>query len=161
MIGKELRQQTKLNHLDINLQIDRIDELADGSKIIIDYKTGESTVSDWFGDRPDAPQLPLYCITHPTPIDGVMFAQIRSKKMHFTGLIKNEDHYYPGMKNSVYQKGMNSENWQALQAHWKTILLDLEKDFCDGLAVVDPKDGLKTCEQCTLQIFCRIAEKSS
>lgn len=135
VIAKELRQKTKLKHLDLNLQIDRIDELEDGSYIIIDYKTGQVTINDWLGDRPNEPQLPLYCVTHPTPIAAILFAQIRSNQMRLIELSPQ-------------------------QAQWKTTLLNLEKDFCDGNALVDPKYGNQTCNQCTFQTLCRISEKS-
>lgn len=141
VIAKELRQKTKLNHLNLSLQIDRIDELEDGSHIIIDYKTGQVTINDWLGDRPNEPQLPLYCVTHPTPIAGILFAQIRSNQMRLIGLV-------------------GIENWEDQQAQWQTAFFNLEKDFCNGSAVIDPKYRNQTCNQCTLQILCRISEKS-
>ncbi len=37
--------------------------LPDGREIILDYKTGQLKSRGWEGDRPDEPQLPLYCTT--------------------------------------------------------------------------------------------------
>ena len=143
VISRELRQKIKLKYININLQIDRIDELENGNKIIIDYKTGAVKISDWLGDRPNEPQLPLYCITYPEDIDGIMLAQIRNKKMNYMGLKKEDD----------------PDNWQELKTQWKNILLGLEKYFHEGQAIVNPKQGYQTCKKCSLHIFCRIAEK--
>ena len=50
-----------LGPLTFNVRIDRIDELADGTIAIIDYKTGErATSADWFGERLRDAQVPLY-----------------------------------------------------------------------------------------------------
>jgi len=144
VIAKELRQKIKLNHLSLNLQIDRIDELEDGSHIIIDYKTGQVTVNDCLGDRPNEPQLPLYCVNHSSPIAGVLFAQIRSNQMRLIGLLDDA----------------LQETWQEQQTQWQTTFFNLEKDFCDGKAIVDPKYRDQTCKQCTFQTLCRISEIS-
>ncbi len=41
---------------------------------------------------------------------------------------------------------------------WRETIERLGRDFLDGRAEVDPKDGAKTCEQCHLQAVCRIYE---
>ena len=43
------------------VRIDRVDRLADDARVLIDYKTGAAT-TDWRGDRPDNPQLPIYAL---------------------------------------------------------------------------------------------------
>lgn len=144
VIARELRQKIQLKYININLQIDRIDELENGSKIIIDYKTGSVKISDFFGERPNEPQLPLYCITYPEDIEGIMLAQIHPKKMNYLGLNKKDD----------------PDNWQELNIQWKNTLFNLEKDFHEGHAIINPKQDYQTCKKCNLHIFCRIAEKS-
>ena len=44
-------------------EVDRLDRLPGGGYAIIDYKTGAVSPAQWEGDRPDAPQLPLYAAT--------------------------------------------------------------------------------------------------
>ena len=41
-----------------------MDRLADGARVLIDYKTGVAT-ADWRGERPDNPQLPIYALLQP------------------------------------------------------------------------------------------------
>ena len=42
----------ELSQLSVVLRVDRIDELPGGERVIIDYKTGESQVRHWLGERP-------------------------------------------------------------------------------------------------------------
>src|SRR5690606_8510525 len=44
-------------------KLDRVDRLADGDELIIDYKTGNApSPRQFFGERPRAPQLPAYVV---------------------------------------------------------------------------------------------------
>src|SRR5690606_20663778 len=50
-------------HLELGMQIDRIDQLTDGRWVVIDYKSGNGPVdpkSCWTRSRPVDLQLPLY-----------------------------------------------------------------------------------------------------
>ena len=55
-----------IGSLRLNIRVDRIDRVVDQSdpagEIILDYKTGLASTTDWLGPRPDAPQLPLYAV---------------------------------------------------------------------------------------------------
>jgi ATP-dependent helicase/nuclease subunit B len=159
VLSCEERRVAKISEIEINVQIDRIDQLADKSQIIIDYKTGIPSVTDWFGERPEEPQLPLYCIISETTIAGLLFAQVRSDKMQFKGLTEIND-IAPGaitldkLKNN--KEDFNS--WQDLIAKWQINLNNLANEFCSGYAAVKPKDPITTCQYCGLQGLCRINE---
>jgi probable DNA repair protein len=57
----EQRAEITIGPLTLNVRIDRVDELADGTIAIIDYKTGErATSAGWFGARLRDAQVPLY-----------------------------------------------------------------------------------------------------
>jgi len=60
--------------------------MPDGRQIIFDYKTGKVKAGGWDGDRPDEPQLPLYCATSDQPIAGAVFALIQVGELEFKGL---------------------------------------------------------------------------
>jgi hypothetical protein len=131
---------------EIPIRVDRIDQLEDGSLIILDYKTGKTSVSSWLDERPDEPQLPLYCITSPKPVDGIIFAQVKSGDLKFKGKTKVKD-LLPNVKAE--------ENWSGLIANWQLMLENLGKNFSQGNAKVDPKDD-KTCNYCKLRSLCRV-----
>ena len=74
----------RIGPLRLNIRVDRIDLTLidgepDGGEIILDYKTGPAKPADWLGERPDAPQLPLYAIVSEFPrLAAVAFANIRA-----------------------------------------------------------------------------------
>ncbi|MCK4609332.1 MAG: PD-(D/E)XK nuclease family protein, partial [Gammaproteobacteria bacterium] len=133
----------------INTRIDRIDQLEDGSIIIIDYKTGKSEITSWDGDRPDEPQLPLYCITSKQPVAGIAFAQLKKGDLKFKAITKSAEQL---------PKTKAAENWDQQCNEWQQTLTTLGQDFCQGKAAVDPKYINNSCRNCHLQPMCRIIE---
>ena len=70
------KQVARHADLEFAVSIDRVDRLADGARVLIDYKTGNAA-ADWRGERPDNPQLPIYALLHPeawsrSPMAGSM-----------------------------------------------------------------------------------------
>lgn len=137
--------------LQVKTRADRVDQLPSGREIILDYKTGQLSSKAWESDRPDEPQLPLYCATSEQPIAAAAFAHIRVGELWFQGLSEPEAGL-PGMK-----KMRNDEpSFQREIARWREVLARLALDFRGGRADVDPKD--KACDHCGLWGLCRIRE---
>lgn len=144
--------------LDIKVVIDRIDALEDGRLVLIDYKTGAVTPRDWFGERPDEPQLPLYATTVSEPIAALAFAQLRAGDMGFKGIASEPD-LIPGVDS--YEKVRQTRElpaWSEVLGEWREVVTGLACDFAAGNATVDPKDYPKTCAYCPLPTLCRIDE---
>jgi ATP-dependent helicase/nuclease subunit B len=133
-------------------RIDRMDKLASGGHVLIDYKTGMPNPRHWEGPRPDDPQLPLYAVAAPQELAAVAFAKLRAGEMRFMGWSRAE-HLLP--KVEIYR------DWPKLLAQWKADTDALGKAFAEGDAQVDPKEDLKTCRRCDLQTLCRVYEKFS
>lgn len=150
----------ELEEIKLQTRIDRLDQLADGRQLIIDYKTGKASVNDWFGERPDDPQLPLYAISNPTDMAGLAFARIRRGEMSYVGLA-DENETLPnirGYQDSRYAK--EGETWELLFCNWRQVLSDLAIAFREGDARVNPKDE-NACRYCDLHSLCRIYEKQT
>ncbi|TAK78788.1 MAG: hypothetical protein EPO11_00895, partial [Gammaproteobacteria bacterium] len=159
VITHEKAAQITLNQLSLSIRIDRIDELPDGKKLIIDYKTGKNNeISSWLGERPEEPQLPLYSLLDPHNTVGITFAQIAPGEHGFKG-ISRYSLDIAGIKLVSEIKKITALSWEEQLTQWKTILTQLSNDFCQGIAKVDPKDMVKTCLWCTLKPLCRINEE--
>lgn len=156
----EYRHQFTFNGITINTRIDRIDQLADGRCVIMDYKTGDPKIGQWFSGRPEEPQLPLYAITAAGQLAAIVFARLHKDGVNFIGLGREND-ILPGVR-TVADTRVSGEvqDWEALLTGWRETLKRLAADFRQGVAVVDPKSG-QSCLQCDLHNFCRIQEKQA
>jgi probable DNA repair protein len=145
--------------LRLRVVIDRIDQLADGREVVIDYKTGRTAAAGWFGERPDEPQLPLYSVAQPgSEWAGLAFAQLRADGLKFTGVVSDGD-VLPGLP----PKGKGplaeaAERWPAVLSDWSRAVVRLGAEFRAGRADVAPKNGLRTCDSsyCRLAPLCRV-----
>ena len=137
----------QLHGTTIKLRIDRVDQLADGSYLILDYKTGNSTTGDWQGQRPRDPQLPLYLIAaHHEPACGIAFAQINIRKQTLIGLHNGK---YPGQTLSPIGDNRYDlpKDWQTVKIHWQQVVETLLHDFLSGYCTVDYRDKLSMNDQ--------------
>lgn len=158
VIATESEKNYQLGPLTLRIRIDRIDQLENGQKILIDYKTGKYPhVKDWFSDKPDDPQLPLYCILHPEKISGIAFAKLHPDNMEWQGVTFNNA-YFKELKTIEEIKYANN-NWSKQIEHWQKIFTALTNAFYEGEAFVTPKKQETTCQHCQLAILCRRYEK--
>jgi probable DNA repair protein len=132
-------------------------------EIILDYKTGPASPADWLGDRPDAPQLPLYAVVSAAAnksaaannedaphLAAVAFASVRPGKD--LGL-----HGYQSRDGVLHNAAkLKAESLQAQVDEWREVLTALAEDFYSGTARVDPKQYPQTCAHCEQRLLCRL-----
>ena len=161
VLASERQQVVTMGGISVNAKIDRMDELEDGTQAIIDYKTNVPNVKHWFGERPDEPQLPLYCTASGQNVKSVLFAQIRLGDMGFKGLSASGGEV-PGIAPFAETDiGKEYGTWGQMLESWQVVLNQLGEDFKQGKAAVDPKQFPKTCSYCDLGPLCRIKELSN
>ena len=158
VVEKEKKHEATAGGVRVQLKIDRIDELADGRQVMIDYKTGEVKPAQWFGERPDEPQLPLYSMAVGGDIAGVLFAQVKAGGMAFNG-VAEDDGLAPGVKSyEKLKQTREASSWSVVLRDWRATMERLGEAFRNGEALVDPKQYPGTCTYCELKPLCRINE---
>jgi probable DNA repair protein len=159
VLAVEDKRGMAIGGLQLNARLDRVDETADGRRIIIDYKTGKANAGDMLGERPEEPQLPLYLLTAEPDAAAVAFAQVRTGKMVYVGLARDGD-LLPGIKAHADSKHNEQyPAWTDLVAVWGENLQRIASQFADGISAVDPKRYPQSCQFCDQQPFCRIRER--
>lgn len=164
VIEREQKHFCSIEGLNIQTRLDRVDQLPDGSLIVIDYKTRTVALASWMDERPDEPQLPLYAVTGEGNIAAVVFGQIKHGEMKFVGLADDSVRESEGttlipdvktLSKSRFSKRFS--DWQSLLMDWEQNLKALAKNFLQGDARVDPHK-VTTCMYCDLGTLCRINE---
>ena len=146
--------------LGLDLRLDRLDTLDDGSSLIIDYKTGSSTDA-WELPRPEDVQLPLYSTfavnqVPSTEPGGLVIATVRTGEAEFRGRVRQAAALLPNLlrANSLVKDPLTDQQLD----EWRAAIEQLARDFLSGRATVNPGDYPTTCEHCGLQTLCRVEE---
>ena len=144
--------QVNLSGLQLKVQMDRMDQVNDGSLLILDYKTGTPHLNQWFGERMEDPQLPIYfSFYRDQPLSGLAFAQIHQDQLCFKGIVPHTSTLPHANTWDEYKSGIKVE--------WQMQLQNLATQLQMGQARPDPLPG--SCSKCHLASVCRIYEEES
>lgn len=171
VLATEHSTKVRLGGLELDLRIDRIDEVATAPSdaehaasphpnkplVLIDYKTGRARRADWLPPRPAAPQLPLYAVALAGDAGeslgepcGVAFALVRPEQTRLIGVAD------PAAQTDLPDAAKAlGRSFADLRRDWQTALTELAQAFAAGRATVDPLTPA-TCSLCHLHAFCRI-----
>lgn len=153
VIKTESTSEVNINGLKFSTRIDRMDRLANGDSLIIDYKTGKDVkVSQMTGDPIDQAQLPIYAVTN--SVDGVAFATINSNDCQFKAITKNKSEL-PLTKQAINRM----PEWDKQITEWTSILNSASKQFQNGIASVLPVKN--ACDYCDYDLLCRVKKSSN
>jgi len=150
----ELASELTLAGARMRIRLDRVDSLADGRRVILDYKSGRRTPADWFGERPSHPQLLGYLAALGEDVSALANVHVTAREIAFSGVAAS-DGILPKVKGLRGEAG-GAPDWPAQQLAWRTIIVRLVGDFLAGRAAVDPVAG--ACSYCHVIDLCRIRE---
>ena len=151
VLPPEQKQTVPIGPLELSIRPDRIDKV-DGGYVFIDYKTSANLhTNHWLGDRPEAPQLPLYALlAEPDEVRGLAFARVRPGKDMAWLSMEDEAGIFPAKR----KRSLHNLN-DHLEA-WRTELERLAVDFAEGNTEIDPKTFPHTCQHCAHRLLCRL-----
>ncbi len=160
VVDTEVARTVTLAGLTFDLRLDRLDQLIDGSLLVIDYKSGDVSPKAWDLPRPDDVQLPLYAGFALAPNDesgGLVFAKVRAGDRSFDGRVRDvAATLFEGLKGNNRLVKNSLDDRQLCE--WKNCIEQLAWEFLDGRAEVNPREYPQTCERCGLQTLCRVQE---
>ncbi len=157
----EVTHVIDLAGLTLSLRLDRIDQLNDGSLLVIDYKSGADSPKAWELPRLDDVQLPLYAgfALNEEP-GGLVFAKVRSRESSFVGRVADAKTTLFANLNGTSSLAKNKLT-STLMDEWRQYIERLARNFVAGRADVDPREYPQTCERCGLQTLCRVQEEEN
>lgn len=167
VIANERQVSLTLEGIQINMRIDRIDQLGNGELLIIDYKTGSVVdTKNWAAERITEPQLPIYAaLTQPPegPVTGVLFAKVKLDKPGFGGITNNKGVIarLPNLDSTNGRKLFPKDgfpDWQAVLSHWKSALQRVAQEIRAGDAGVRYADEAKL-RYCDVLPLLRLSER--
>ena len=140
VLACESESEVEIEGLRLAIIADRIDELADGRRVILDYKTGRNgSASSWGAHRITEPQLPIYAVhAQPAPA-AVALAWVRLAEPGFAGIACAADILpkVAGIGEPGARKLFPDEqDWEGLLEHWHQRLAAVAGEFMAGDARV-------------------------
>ena len=119
VVAIEKKVRGKIFNIDISCRLDRLDQFANGSFRVIDYKTGAFTKGDLEPPRINAPQLYLYCML--VGLDKVEVFSVAKINASTSSLVS---------------KSLGDDDDQV----WHKDLESLSQEISDGVAARRPKN---------------------
>lgn len=164
VVHLEQEKVIELGGLVFTTRADRVDELANGTRLILDYKTGQrSSHQSWLQEVISEPQLPVYSLAEDEHLAGLALAKIHEKQCAFSGLTRHEDMLPKTPAFSLpadlltEDEPLPEDAWLWLRQHWQDNLNQLAASYRAGSVELNPQN----CQFCHYENLCRKHELAS
>ena len=162
VLSSEARYVWQHANLSLNLRVDRLDETAAGTLVVVDYKSSKNSEIKWTDERQTDPQLMLYMqaveAEQAQQVDGLFIAQIHVEESRYKG-ISNDDIIYPKSRFNNKSTIAEDSSWDNLRQFWQQSLTAVANEYLQGFAAVGPKQISSSCSWCHLDGLCRINDE--
>jgi len=157
VVALEDSPPVNIGGIEVAIQPDRVDRLAGGELLVIDYKTGASIdTKNWALERITEPQLPAYASVPKhgeSKVAGVVFAKVLLSEPSIAGLAGVAD-LIPGLPafNSSRLRKLYPEEeypeWENVLEAWNARLHAIAQEIQQGEAAVrfSDENDLKYCD---------------
>jgi len=147
ILGLEQALDLNIDDWAFELRYDRLDQLDNGDKVLVDYKSRIPSPLPWDKDRPIYPQMLMYALAD-SSIHGLLFMALGNKKDKpvISGISENMIDIV-GVKTS-------KEDWATMQQQWFARLKSLIEEVRSGHCIPEPTSR-SICGQCIHQDLCR------
>ena len=162
VIESEEKYPIKINRINFNVKIDRIDQYEDGSRLLIDYKTGsEAPISQWKKSPITSLQMPIYIVfTGIENISAAGIGYVHNNDVKLVGLSSYTQEPIDGMITTFSKEKLKTheDQWSDLIASWGEDIHKLASGYLSGDAKVTygKEDELK---YCSVKPLLRLAER--
>ncbi|MGP1613587.1 MAG: PD-(D/E)XK nuclease family protein, partial [Pollutimonas bauzanensis] len=138
---RDVEQSYQWSHgpLELNLRLDRIDELHDGRLAVIDYKAGDSDIDprpDWMRQRPVGLQLPFYAAVlagEDQAVAALVLARLHARGIQVKGLVDG-DYGLDGLSAVNEWPAFAGYTWDRLMSEWRHTIESLAREYAAGVA---------------------------
>jgi probable DNA repair protein len=152
VVARERAARLALAPIELQLQLDRVDRLADGGLVVLDYKSGAPQQPDWDGPRPEPLQLFVYeaalAAEGSAPVVGLALVHVQPAQARFV--------LRAGVAG-VLPRSRPDPQWSGRLERTRAHVAALAQAFAAGDARVDPRSG--ACRYCELTSLCRRVER--
>lgn len=171
VLALEKSYQLKLADLELGFRVDRIDTNASSKIEIIDYKTGKTSLNNWFSVRPIEAQMPAYILaTKDKESSGLNYARLKVGEVAQSGIRFEQTEQASKIKIDAFEQKVNEQKVSSLNKLnidsfdelvnlWQQTLSRMATGITSGYMPVSPKDTNQSCTFCHYRAFCRIDEE--
>ncbi len=145
VVATELSERIQIGQYKLNIRYDRVDQTPKGLRVM-DFKTGHAHPSNWLGDRPEDPQMPIYLQSQRN------FYSADYGLIHGQGGKVLEGHAFISKQQDI-------ASWSEFVAQSRIHLEQLIAGFVEYDATQNPKHGHDTCQTCDYRQLCRITDR--
>ncbi|MCB5363259.1 PD-(D/E)XK nuclease family protein [Pusillimonas sp. CC-YST705] len=150
--------------LNLKLRLDRVDKLASGERVVIDYKTGGARLdphADWVRRPPLSLQLPFYAAVlgaSQNDVSALVLMRLHAKQVAVSGLTDREIGL-EGLAQSDSWQEFEGLDWSEIMARWRQDIESLAQAYANGWAANNTRHA-SDLEYCDVLPMLRLYEEA-